>query len=71
MPPSNLLATVSRIVSNAAELLSQMGVVPKPQKKKPKPLHVVMWIHLISLFFTIFLGWIDLIPGSGSVSAIN
>lgn len=73
MPPSNLLTTVSRIVSNAADSFSAMPNnpdVPKiTPKRKPKPLHVALWLHIFTLFILIPLGFIDVIPGSGPVSS--
>lgn len=68
MPPSNLLTTVSRIVSNIEISSTYKPEEPKPPKRKPKALHVTMWIHVFSLIVTIVLGWIDLIPESGPVS---
>lgn len=68
MPPSNLLTTVSRIVSNTEISSTYKPEQPKPPKKKPKALHVTMWIQVFSLIVTIVLGWIDLLPESGHVS---
>lgn len=70
VPPSNLLTTVSRIVSNTETSSTYKPEEPKPPKRKPKALHVTMWIHVFSLIVTIVLGWIDLIPESGPVSMI-
>lgn len=67
MPPTNLLTTVSRIVSNTETSATYKAEEPKPPKRKPKALHVAMWIHIFSLLVTIVLGWIDIIPESGPV----
>lgn len=40
-------------------------------RRKPKALHVAVWVHAISLGLTLVIGWIDLIPGSGSVSFLE
>lgn len=67
-PRMNLLTTVSRIVSNAtAKLPNQPS--PKASIPKPNALHVALWIHGLALLVTIPFGWIDVIPGSGSVSS--
>lgn len=71
VPPSNLLTTVSRIVSNSEISSTYKPEQPKPLKKKPKALHVTMWIHIFSLIVTIVLGWIDLLPASGPVSHLK
>lgn len=71
MPPSNLLTTVSRIVSNSEISSTYKPEQPKPLKKKPKALHVTMWIHIFSLIVTIVLGWIDMLPASGPVSHLK
>ncbi len=71
VPPNNLLTTVSRIVSNTETLSTYKPEQPKPPKKKPKALHVTMWIQIFSLFVTIVLGWIDLLPASGPVSYLK
>lgn len=64
MPPTKLLTTVSRIVSNAVEQQNHGDTIKVTAKKKPKAIHVVMWLHIFSLLLNILLGWIDLIPGS-------
>lgn len=56
---------MSRIVSSSEA--SQMEP-PKIKRYRPKVLHMAVWIHAISLAVTILLGWIDIIPGHGSVS---
>lgn len=71
VPPTNLLTTVSRIVSNTETLSTYKAEEAKPPKRKPKALHVAMWIHIFSLFVTIVLGWIDIIPESGPVRIIK
>lgn len=61
----DLLSTVSRIVSSSEPTKQEP---PKIKRNKPKLLHIAFWIHAISWVVTVFLGWIDIIPGQGSVS---
>lgn len=65
----NLLTTVSRIVSNAT---ANLPIQPsqKVSMAKPNALHVALWIHALSLLVAIPFGWIDVIPGSGSVKTL-
>ncbi|KAJ6634875.1 hypothetical protein Bhyg_13456 [Pseudolycoriella hygida] len=70
VPPTNLLTTVSRIVSNIEISSTYKPDQVKPDKRKPKALHLTMWIHIFSLFVAIVLGWIDLLPESGPIRPV-
>lgn len=75
---SNLLTTVSRIVSNAEPLLlpdaaqSTGGAAAsgsKSKRKQPHALHLAAWIHVIAFLLIIVpFGLIDIVPGTGHVS---
>lgn len=67
LPPMNLLSTVSRIVSRSEPLLHEPEPPKSLKKYKPKALHLTAWIHVITFFYVIFLGWVDIIPISTQV----
>lgn len=56
---------MSRIVSSSEPIAVEP---PKTKVQKPKVLHMAAWIHAISFVISIAFGWIDIIPGTGSVS---
>lgn len=38
---------------------------------KPHPLHLIVWIHCISLIFTSMFGWIDIFPVQGPIKSLS
>lgn len=59
-----LLSTVSRIVSNTESAPNER---PTPRRQKPNVVQFTLWIHIISIGVTAFVGIADIFPAHGTV----
>ncbi|GAB0094977.1 uncharacterized protein DMENIID0001_103030 [Sergentomyia squamirostris] len=69
--PTHLLRTVSRIVANSEPLLTPTPIKKPTSRQKVHPLHLIVWIHVLSFVFIVAFGWIDIFPASGRIKSFS
>ncbi|XP_059619869.1 uncharacterized protein LOC132263882 [Phlebotomus argentipes] len=68
---THLLRTVSRIVANSEPLLTSTPIKKPPSRQRVHPLHLIVWIHVLSFVFIVTFGWIDIFPATGRIKSFS